>query len=382
MAGLYVHIPFCASRCIYCGFYSTTGKESLQDSYIDAIIKEYRARKSYLGGEKIKTIYLGGGTPSLLSFDNLRRLGSFFVDEGIIANSSTQDICKESVEEFTMECNPNDISEELCHTLEEIGVNRVSLGIQTFSDDRLSFLRRRHRSCEIAPAIEMLRRCGIDNISIDLMFGFPGETIEEWRNDIEKALSLNVEHISAYSLMYEEGTPLYSMLERGEISENSENNSVEMYDCLVDMLEAHGYEHYEISNFAKPGKRSMHNSSYWNGTIYLGLGAAAHSYDGVSREWNVSDIRQYIDGMTQGPRNYEREELDSDTRYNDLVTTALRTKEGINLSLLESRYYNYIKRYARESISNGLLEETDGHLRLTRKGYYVSDTVMADLIYA
>ncbi len=366
MAGIYIHIPFCASRCIYCGFYSTTGKEKYQDRYTDALLKEYNIRKKYLENENIDTIYIGGGTPSTLSEHNLRRL----VD-GIKGNPK----------EFTMECNPDDITQEFCYTLYNIGINRVSLGVQTFSDNRLRFLNRRHNSSQIVPAINALRNAGIKNISIDLMFGFPNQTIEQWEEDIKTATSLNVEHISAYSLMYEEGTRLAKMRDTGETEEIDEETSVRMYDILIDTLTAKGYEHYEISNFAKPGYHSIHNSNYWNGTKYLGLGAAAHSYDGISRQWNVSDIRKYIEDIERGTIPMEKEMIDEDTRYNDIITTALRTRNGIDLNRISQKHLKYLTENARKSISDGLLCIDGNRLHLTRKGLYVSDSIMADLIW-
>ena len=271
MAGLYIHIPFCESRCIYCGFYSTTSLK-LRDAYVDALIKEMSLRPIHQEleeGEKIETVYLGGGTPSQLTgeqliklFDGINKyLGHFIRDM-----------------EITMECNPDDITEEFCQTLKQLPVNRISMGAQTFSNERLRFLHRRHNAQEVRIAVERLRNIGINNISIDLMFGFPGENIEQWTSDIQEVISLNVEHISAYSLMYEEGTSLYRLLEQGKIEEIDEEMSRNMYDTLIQLLTKTGYEHYEISNFARPGYRSRHNSSYWHETPYIGIGAAAPSY--------------------------------------------------------------------------------------------------------
>lgn len=379
MAGIYVHIPFCASRCIYCGFYSTTGKENLQNEYVDALIDEFSLRRSYLKGEKVHTIYIGGGTPSLLSESNLMKIHEYIYNK----------VKEDGIEEFTMECNPDDITPSLAMTLVEMGVTRVSMGVQTFSDDRLRFLHRRHKASQIAPAIKTLRDAGIKNISIDLMFGFPGETLEDWREDLQKAANMGVEHISAYSLMYEEGTVLHTMLESGNIKENDEETSVEMYNMLIDYLTNAGYEHYEISNFAKAGYRSKHNSSYWNGTHYIGIGAAAHSFDGDTRGWNVSSISDYIEHIAKMKeektakvfmRGMDYEIIDDDTRYNDTLTTALRTKEGIDLGLLEDDYYKYIIRYAQKGIKEGLLKIEGNHLSLTRNGLYISDDVMSDLI--
>lgn len=363
--GLYIHIPFCKSRCIYCGFYSTTDSKMWEERYIDSLIREMQMR--CLSPKDINTIYIGGGTPSCLSSESIKRLGEALrMFDGVV--------------EFTMECNPNDISPTLAGMLRDIGVNRVSMGVQTFSDVRLEFLKRRHRSNDIAPAVKMLRDAGIRNISIDLMFGFPNETLMEWRKDLDCAIGLNVEHISAYSLMYEEGTPLYRMREEGKIVENEEENSVGMYEMLVEKLSVAGYEHYEISNFAKPGYESKHNSSYWDGTHYIGLGAAAHSYDGKRRQWNVNSIKNYVESINNGIVPMEYEDIDSDTRYNDLVTTALRTRKGLRLDVLEECYYIYIIRNARKAIDNGLLEIENGYVRLTKKGVFVSDDVMSDLM--
>lgn len=367
MAGIYVHIPFCYSRCIYCGFYSSVGLLSLQDKYVDALLHENELRKVYLNNEPVETAYIGGGTPSLLCNDNIRRIAEAIYHKGV-------------TKEFTMECNPDDVTPELCQTLRDCGVNRVSMGVQTFSDDRLRFLNRRHSSNDVPLAIQHLRDAGINNISIDLMFGFPQESMTEWEADIDKALRLDVQHISAYSLMYEEGTKLYAMLEKGEIKENEENVSAEMYDLLIEKLTQNGYEHYEISNFAKPGYRSLHNSSYWNGTKYLGLGAAAHSYDTASRQWNISNVKEYIKSIEADAIPFEKETIDEQTRYNDMVTTTLRTKDGIDLTSLTHEDYIYILRNARKSIDAGTLAVTNNRLHLTRKGLYISDDIMSDLI--
>ena len=367
MAGLYIHIPFCRSRCIYCDFYSTT-LVGMQERYVDALIEELRLRKDYLGGEQINTIYLGGGTPSQLSCDNIARLFRHLP----VAEAGSNG-------EITVECNPDDVDDHLAETLHSVGVNRVSMGAQSFSDDRLRFLRRRHNAGQVKEAVETLRHNGIANISIDLMFGFPGETLEDWIADIDEALKLNVKHISAYSLMYEEGTPLYKMLESGKVKEIDEELSRQMYYTLVDKLESAGYEHYEISNFARPGHVALHNSSYWNGTPYLGIGAGAHSYDRKSRQWNVADIAIYINKVEKGEIPFTREVIDERTRYNDMITTALRTRQGLSLEECGT-YREYLLENARQSIDNGLLTISDGFARLTRKGLYVSDDVMSDLI--
>lgn len=364
MTGLYIHIPFCASRCIYCGFYSTTSL-SLRDQYVDALGEEMRIR----GRNALSTIYIGGGTPSQLTHDQLVRLFTYIYNVYDVAEGI----------EVTMECNPDDIRPGM---LEDLPVNRVSMGAQTFSDDRLRLLHRRHTADEVRRAVEILRRDGIANISIDLMFGFPGETLEDWEQDVEAALALKVEHVSAYSLMYEEGTVLYRMLQQGKVSEVDEELSNAMYYRLIDRLTAAGYEHYEISNFAKPGFRSRHNGSYWNDTPYVGIGAAAHSYDRLTRSWNVSDIREYIAAVGEGRRPFESETIDARTHYDDCICTALRTCEGIDLRQLSPADHDYLLENAAPYVRRGLLAVTDGHLHLTRAGILISNTIMSDLMRA
>jgi len=381
MAGLYVHIPFCESRCIYCGFYSTTSLK-LRDAYVDALCGEMQLRPTLaeLGtDDKIKTIYLGGGTPSQLSGEQLTRL-FHSIEEYVGGLGSDMEI--------TMECNPDDITEEFCQTLQQLPINRISMGAQTFSDERLRFLHRRHTAQEVQQAVARLRNIGIQNISIDLMFGFPGETIDQWENDIDEAIRLDVEHISAYSLMYEEGTALHRLLDAGKISEIDEEASRKMYDTLIQKLTQAGYEHYEISNFARAGRRSRHNSSYWHETPYIGLGAAAHSYRRMpqhyERSWNCADLATYIKSIAQGKRPSEQESLDLQTRYNDLITTALRTSDGIDIELVAQEYGEAYKRQlladAQTHILRGVVKIKGKHLSLTHKGLYISDDVMSDFI--
>lgn len=367
MAGIYIHIPFCKSRCIYCGFYSTT-RPDLQQSFVDALCREWKLRQDYIDLSRVRTIYIGGGTPSLLTSAQLHQLFEALHD--------VVPLC----DEITMECNPDDVTMEFAEMLSHLPVNRVSMGAQAFCDSRLRFLRRRHLSAQIPVAVDRLRCVGIGNISIDLMFGFPNETMEEWTNDIDAALALRVEHLSAYSLMYEEGTPLCRMLENGEVAEVDEELSRRMYYELVDRLTEAGFEHYEISNFARPGFRSRHNSSYWDQTPYLGLGASAHSFDGRSRGWNVDDVESYIGTIQQGHLPLEREELNDDTRYNEMVMTALRTCEGINLVDLSNQQRHYCLSQADKYLADGLLVKEKGRLRLTRSGLFVSDMVMSDLM--
>lgn len=385
MAGLYIHIPFCESRCVYCGFYSTTSLK-LRDAYVDALIKEMSLRpilQELEEGEKIETIYLGGGTPSQLTGEQLIRLF-----DGI--NKYLSNINSDM--EITMECNPDDVTDEFCQTLKQLPVNRISMGAQTFSNERLRFLHRRHNAQEVKTAVERLRNMAINNISVDLMFGFPGENIEQWKSDIQEAINLNVEHISAYSLMYEEGTSLYRLLEQGKIEEIDEETSRNMYETLIQLLTKAGYEHYEISNFARPGYRSRHNSSYWHETPYIGIGAAAHSYkrihEGeqlfVTRSWNINQLALYIKLIEQGVLPSEKEELNINSRYNDLIATALRTSDGISIKHVKEEFGEELARQlaseAQKHITRGLMKIENDHLSLTPKGLYISDDIMSDLV--
>lgn len=381
MAGLYVHIPFCVSRCIYCGFYSTVGIDK-RDEYLDALQKEIEIRNEYLN-EDINTIYIGGGTPSALSNRQLERL--FRIIGKFVEEKNKCRITENKEFEFTIECNPNDLDDEKIDLLRESLVNRVSMGVQTFDDSRLKFIKRRHNSAQAKEVFRKLRKAGFGNISIDLMFGFPNQTIDEWGKDIDEAIGLQPEHLSVYSLMIEEGTPLYNLVAAGKVKEIDEEKSLAMYKLLCKKMEESGYEHYEISNFAKHGCHSRHNSSYWRDIPYMGIGAAAHSYDGLSRQWNISDLNKYIDEIGKGKVSFEREIIDETTHFNDIITTATRTAEGISLEKIKrefgEKYLNNLMNEAKKHIANGMLEIADDNLRLTKEGVFISDYIMSDLIY-
>lgn len=334
--GIYIHIPFCKSRCIYCGFYSTTNKE-LKERYVDALIREIHMRKddfarlgTSLSPSSTSTVYFGGGTPSSLSVCDIERIVG-----------TLESTFNGTPSEVTLEMNPDDVTEDYIKAVRQMGINRISMGIQTFDDSRLQFIRRRHNASQAEKAVMTIREEGIHNVSIDLMFGFPNQTMDEWVTDIEKAIALHPTHISAYSLMYEEGTSLFHMLQKGEINQIDDETSLAMYTELINRLTANGYEHYEISNFAMPGYRSVHNSSYWHDTPYLGFGAAAHSYNKDTRSWNIPDLKKYIESIESGVLPSESEVIDADTHYNDLITTALRTREGLNLDDLPQKYREY-----------------------------------------
>ena len=375
MAGIYIHIPFCKSRCIYCAFYSTTDS-NLRQRYVDAVCREMELR-----GERrdIQTIYLGGGTPSQLTVDQLRQL---FIYINKVYKLPPPSGGFGGGVEVTIECNPDDITPEYAEALSQLPVNRVSMGAQTFDDQRLHFLHRRHTANQVQQAVSRLRDAGIRNISIDLMYGFPGETLSQWERDIDSALSLDVEHLSAYCLSIEKGTPLYKLHKRdGSFCVIcDEETERQMYYLLIDRLTAAGYEHYEISNFAKPGFRSRHNSSYWTDVPYIGLGAAAHSYDGQQRRWNIDDINTYIKGIENGEPAYDYELIDDTTRYNDRVMLALRTCEGLDLQALTPADRDYLLPLADRYIADGLLSNDGRRLRLTRSGLFVSDMVISDLM--
>lgn len=376
MAGLYIHIPFCASRCIYCGFYSTT-RLDLRQQYVDALIRELVevGQSKMLKDDSISTVYLGGGTPSQLTIPQLHQL----FDAIYIYNKV------ESGAEVTIEMNPDDVSVPYADTLRQLGINRVSMGAQTFDDERLRWLNRRHTVAQVGQAVTILRAAGIRNISIDLMYGFPDETIDDFVRDIDEAIKLDVEHISAYCLMIEEGTELYRRYGDKRVREyddSKEETERKMYELLIDKLTAAGYEHYEISNFARPGFRSRHNSSYWTGVPYIGLGAAAHSFDGHLRSWNVSDIRQYIAAVNRDERLNEEEELSATDFYNERVMLGLRTCEGVDLSALSDDERNYCIQEAQPFLSDDILLLTDNRLVLTRKGLFVSDYVISSLMQA
>lgn len=376
MPGLYIHIPFCESRCIYCDFYSTTEGKA-QERYVDALCREYEARKAEImgSGDLWDTIYIGGGTPSTLRAEHLKRLFMLFACD----MKNHEDM------EITMECNPDDITAEYADMLAELPVNRISMGAQTFDDSRLRFLRRRHSSSQIADAVHYLRSAGFGNISIDLMYGFPNETADDFQNDIENALALKVPHISAYCLMYEEGTTLYEMLKQGKTEQIAEETEREMYDMLATMLKAAGYEHYEISNFAREGFRSRHNGNYWNLTPYLGIGAAAHSFNGKDiRSFNPSNLAAYMEAVENSVMPTEREILSTEEQYNDFAMLRLRTSEGINLDETERIFGSALRQKteqaARRFIDGGLLAKDAANIHLTHDGLFVSNMIMSEFM--
>lgn len=376
MAGVYVHIPFCASRCSYCDFFSTLELKGAGVPYVDAVVAEAARRGSELRGEAVRTLYLGGGTPSQLPLALLARL----IDGLCNALDLTH------VDEFTIEANPDDVSPEWCAELPSMGVNRVSMGVQTFEDDILRLIGRRHNAQQVMQSVDDLRDAGIDNISIDLIYGLPGQTLESWTATVGQAIALKPQHISAYGLTYEPGTRLWRQRELGEVQEVPEEECVEMYRLLLARLQAAGFEHYEISNFALPGCHSCHNSSYWDGTPYLGLGAAAHSYDGKVRRSNPPDLKAYIGNIKAGKLVCEEEEMTLWERYDERVMLGLRTSAGVDVELLRTEFgdeltEHFLSEVRRHLAAGNVRREGNSRYVLTADGILLSDSVIRDLMW-
>lgn len=378
MLGIYIHVPFCKKRCHYCAFYSTTFGQGERQNYVRALEAEMKARAT---SEPVTTVYFGGGTPSQLASDELQHIFDALHRYYIINDDA----------EITFECNPDDVTDVFAQCLVTLGVNRVSMGVQSFDDDMLRVLNRRHNSQQVYEAILCLHRAGLHNVSIDLMYGLPGQTMELWRESMTQALSLAadvtsfgghplVSHLSSYALSIEEGTMLYSQRQRGEIVEISDEVTAQMYDVLVENLQSAGFEHYEVSNFALSGFRSRHNSSYWSGIPYIGLGPGAHSYDGQrTRRWNTADLLRYIENPTT---SYEFEHLSTIELYDELIMTRLRTADGLPLSALSPEQRSYLLSQARKYLECDFLRLTDDNrLVLTRRAIFLSDTIFADLMW-
>ena len=376
MAGIYIHVPFCQSRCAYCDFYSTTLLAHRED-YVDTVCRELQRRISELQDEPVRTIYFGGGTPSTLTIEELKRiLESCFH----LLSLNFQ------LEELTLEANPDDLTEAYVQRLRTLPINRVSMGIQSFHDRTLRLIGRRHTSEEAILAVKRLQQAGLTNISIDLIYGLPGETIDDWAYSLDQAIALGVKHISAYHLTYEEGTRLWRMQEQGLVNPIDEEQSVRSFELLREKLLAAGYEHYEISNFALPGYHSRHNSSYWQGIKYIGIGPGAHSYDGLNRRWNLSSLTDYIATPQEDDVPHEVEHLTTEERYDERIITELRTTRGINLAQLladfGAQYHTHCLRCATPYINRGQLIHTDDNrLHLTPESLLISDAVMRDLLY-
>lgn len=372
VAGIYIHVPFCQGRCIYCDFYSTTEGEEWKSRYVDALLAELRMRRDELPLARVHSIYIGGGTPSQLP---ARALAA-------ILNEVCRLFPVDSDAEVTVEANPDDVTPEWLAALSHTPVNRLSMGVQSFDDALLRLIRRRHTAQQAVCAVEQAARHGISNVSIDLIYGLPTQTMEQWQADVRQALALDVQHLSAYSLSYEEGTPLWRMLEQGRIEEADEELSLCMYEHLIDSTRDAGLTHYEISNFCRPGRHSQHNSAYWHGVPYLGFGPGAHSYDGMrTRRWNLSDLKGYVQAAGSMPP-HQSEVLTDDELYDETVMTRLRTSEGLSLDLLTAAYRAYCMAQAEPHLRAGRLEQAGSTIRLTRQGIFTSNDIISDLMKA
>lgn len=368
-AKLYIHVPFCHAKCAYCDFYSTP-QAKWMDGYVDAVINEWNYRRKS-APDGIDTIYLGGGTPSSLPTALLRKL----IDALPTDNA---------LKEFTIEVNPEDVTDDWVRLIaNDTTIDRVSMGIQSFSDEELNLITRRHNAMEAENAYLRLRSGGITNISCDLIYGLPGQSLDSWKMTLDRLIKLRPEHISAYNLSYEEGTRLHAMLSTGKITETDEDTIFAMYHYLCDTLRAAGYLHYEISNFSLPGKQAVHNSAYWDGSPYIGLGPGAHSWDGTARSYNPSNLKAYIAANGIGLGVTEEETFDN--RFNDVLMTALRTAKGLNLSTLTDKFGDAaVKEMLKEVpllIEKGYLQYTSpDNLIITEKHWLISNSILLPLI--
>ena len=356
MAGLYVHIPFCKKRCLYCDFFSTTLLERRQE-YVEAVLQEIQNRRVE-AHEPIRTIYLGGGTPSTLESTDIQR---------IIEEIGTAD-----AEEITMELNPGDATKEYLCALRAVGINRLSIGIQSFQDELLQLIGRRHNAHQAIEAVQMAQEAGFDNLSIDLMYALPTQTMAQWDADIETALKLGIQHISCYGLMYEEGTALTRQVEQGIIQPIDEDLENAMYDRLCERLTKAGFVHYEVSNFALPNYESKHNSSYWDGTAYIGIGAGAHSYLPPVRSWNINDFDKYIRCSKNNTLSPDYERLTEKDIYNERIMLGLRTRRGVLRTEIRQDISKYIEKH--------LLREEDGRIIATQQGIHILNRIIEDLM--
>jgi oxygen-independent coproporphyrinogen-3 oxidase len=371
MAGIYLHIPFCKKACHYCDFhFSTTMKN--KDELIAAMHKELDLRKDYLQGEKIKTIYFGGGTPSVLESDEIKRILDhihrvFEVEKGA---------------EVTLEANPDDLTPSMIRGLKESTVNRLSIGIQSFRDEDLKMMNRAHNASQADYAVKASQDGGFENITIDLIYSIPGLSMREWKMNLETAIQLHVQHISAYSLTIEPGTVFGNYQSKGKLIAVDQDFSGDQFLTMIETLNKAGFDQYEVSNFCLPDFESKHNSAYWNGARYLGIGPSAHSFDGESRQWNIANNSVYVRFLEKNEMNFEREILDERTRINEYIMTGLRTKWGIDNELLRSKYhFDLFKEYEEmifELKHKGKLNIDESTMRLTKEGLLMADRIASD----
>ncbi len=372
MAGIYIHVPFCKSKCAYCNFFSLASEKKMID-YVDALKREIVARKQYLEGETIKTVYFGGGTPSLLPVK--------YIDEILGIVNDNFDLIPNP--EITLEANPDTINKEQLFVLKSLGVNRISVGIQSFNDEDLKYLDRRHDARHALQIIEDLKGVGFDKLTLDLIYGIPTLTEEKWNENLDIFFSTGISHLSAYALTVEPKTILGQRIDKGDLQDVSEDEAIRHYEILIDRTKENGFEHYEISNFAKEGCRSQHNSIYWKDEKYLGLGPSAHSYDGNSRQWNVANLTKYIQLAGQSDDCFEKEVLTIEDKFNEYVMTSLRTSWGCDMERISAKYGNsfakhFLKNVEKYLESGGMLKDFNTY-HLTDEGMLFADGIASDL---
>lgn len=372
MAGLYIHIPYCHSKCAYCDFYSSPLLGNM-DKYVDALLNEYELRRNEITSP-FTTIYIGGGTPSILPATLITRL----------VNELARFIDVSRLEEFTIEANPEDVTPQWVKTIKSLGITRVSMGIQSFNDYELKIINRRHSAQQAIQAIDTLREYGIERISGDLIYGLPEQDLKSWETSLNQLLSFRLPHFSAYLLSYEKGTGLYSRLMAGKVEEASEELVNEMYLHLIDTAKSHGYNHYEISNFAMPGSEAIHNTNYWRDLPYLGIGVAAHSFDGHNRRFNPSNTRKFITELSQHNCFFETEHEDETARHNDYIIISLRTSQGIDLAQYKQRFgaqaYSQLITNATPHLNAHQMRLTPTHLSINESSMLISDRIILSLI--
>lgn len=373
MAGIYIHVPFCKVKCHYCDFHFST-QLGYKDELVNALCIEISRRNDYLEKEEVETIYFGGGTPSILDSNQLNR-----IIQTIYQTHTVSPAC-----EVTLECNPDDLSPEKLMDLHKSGVNRLSIGVQSFNDKVLEFMNRAHTGNQAIESIQRAQDIGFDNITMDLIYGVPDISTSQWEEELGRFANLNVPHLSAYCLTIEENTAFGKWFKQGKLTPLPDTESLAQFKSLIDFAQGHGYEHYEISNFAKPGFISRHNSAYWLGKKYLGIGPSAHSYNGIQREWNIANNLVYIKKINAKESCSEIEELSVSDRFNEYVLTRLRTKWGISLKDLSQidlemtgKLGNQLEHYVR----SGDLIEKEGVYILGEQGKFIADAISADLFY-
>lgn len=373
---VYIHVPFCASRCIYCDFYSTTHTQELKDRYTQTACAEIMYRRNELNKEPLQSVYIGGGTPSQLDVKQIAQLLETVHNAFELSNDA----------EFTIEANPDDITSDFVKSIKVLGINRMSLGVQSFDDDILRIINRRHSAKEACRAVEAIYNCGIENISIDLIYGLPTQTIKQFASDLNCSFHLPIKHLSSYALSIEEGTALDAKIRKGELCATDESLYIEAYNLLMSQCNEHGFEHYEISNFAQHGFASRHNSGYWHGFPYLGIGPGAHSYNGGrTRRFNLPNLKAYVEAKN-GNVGHSVEVLTEAEAFDELLFTSLRTRDGLNIEGIKGRFpeewVSQMLNDAQPHIIAGKLSLTDSRLVLTQKGIMTSNDVISDLMRA